>query len=65
MKKEKEKTCEEKRRDCTMEEPSGRKNMLGGVKKTYVCLGSKPFLGGLECSPSLGSCVKSAPSEVL
>lgn len=48
-----------------MEEPSGRKNMLGGVKKTYVCLDSKPFLGGLEFSPSLGSCVKSAPSEVL
>lgn len=38
MKKENEKICEEKRRDCTIEEPSGRKNMLGGVKKTHVCL---------------------------
>lgn len=38
MKKENEKICEEKRRDCTIEEPSDRKNMLGGVKKTHVCL---------------------------
>lgn len=29
-----------KKGDCTMEEPSVRKNMLTGVKKTHVCLDS-------------------------
>lgn len=37
MKEENEKICEEKRRGCTVEESSDRKNMLGGVKKTHVC----------------------------
>lgn len=35
-----------------MEEPSGRKNMLGGVKKTHVCLDS--FLTwGARMPPSI------------